>query len=252
MIHFVKHLVRKTTKRNSFYVTLGLGRLLHSYTTAETMDIYNAVIQDPERVKDDFYYRSRKGVLMQELKQRFGDLINVRHGPRGEERFETDDNPGRFAELVRDCLSLFTPWNTRCLVPAGVDPITEGIPSLSYHGHKKEDDTEVNRIHAVLHPDCFHQLIANLCFDAPETRLDIPRFFYTNDMNNGSNGRRDSSKLKQEELESIKRELDGNAARRKSAHAGILRVIVDGNERAHLGTQPIAGHRNEARRHAGV
>ena len=118
VIHFVKHLVRKTTKRNSFYVTLGLGRLLHSYTTAETMDIYNAVIQDPERVKDDFYYRSRKGVLMQELKQRFGDLINVRHGPRGEERFETDDNPGRFAELVRDCLSFFTPWNTRCLVPA--------------------------------------------------------------------------------------------------------------------------------------
>src|SRR5205823_12423621 len=48
------------------------------------------------------------------------------------------------------------------------------------------------------------------------------------------NGRRDSSKLKQEELESIKRELDGNAARRRSAHAGILRVIVDGNECAHL------------------
>ena len=231
VIHFVKHLVRKTTKRNSFYVTLGLGRLLHSYTTAETMDIYNAVIQDPERVKDDFYYRSRKGVLMQELKQRFGDLINVRHGPRGEERFETDDNPGRFAELVRDCLSFFTPWNTRCLVPAGVDPITEGIPSLSYHGHKKEDDTEVNRIHAVLHPDCFHQLIANLCFDAPETRLDIPRFFYTHDMNsNGSNNRRHSASLHEEELESIKQELDHNAAHRKSAHAGMLRVIVDGNE----------------------
>src|SRR5215470_705128 len=67
VIHFIKHLVRKTTKRNSFYVTLGLGRLLHSYTTAETMDIYNAVIQDPERVKDDFYFRSRKGALMEEL-----------------------------------------------------------------------------------------------------------------------------------------------------------------------------------------
>src|SRR4030095_6148756 len=50
VIHFVKHLTKKTIKRNSFYVTLGLSRLLHSYTTAETMDIYNAVIQDPERV----------------------------------------------------------------------------------------------------------------------------------------------------------------------------------------------------------
>ena len=77
VIHFIKHLVRTTTKRNSFYVTLGLGRLLYSYTTAETMDIYNAVIQDPERVKDDYYYRSRKGVLMQELKGRFGDRKSV-------------------------------------------------------------------------------------------------------------------------------------------------------------------------------
>jgi len=76
------------------------------------MDIYNAVIQNPERVKDDSYYRSRKGVLMQELKQRFGNLINVCQGPHGEERFETDDNPSRFVELVRECLSFFTPWNT--------------------------------------------------------------------------------------------------------------------------------------------
>src|SRR5437870_873005 len=37
VIYFVKHLVRITTKRNSFYVTLGLSRLLYNYTTAETM-----------------------------------------------------------------------------------------------------------------------------------------------------------------------------------------------------------------------
>jgi len=191
VIHFIKHLTKKTIKRNSFYVTLGLSRLLYSYTTAETMDIYNAVIQDPERVKDDYYYRSRKGVLMQELKQRFGDLINIGHGPRGEERFEADENQGRFVELVRDCLSFFTPWHTPCLVPAGIDPIRDGIPSFSYQGHNQEDKIEVNRIHAVLHPDCFQRLTADLRFAAPDTRLEIPRFFYTNDMNgNGSNNSR--------------------------------------------------------------
>ena len=233
VIHFVKHLVGKTIKRNSFYVTLGLGRLLHSYTTAETMDIYNAVIQNPESVKDDYYYRSRKGVLMQELKQRFGDLINVCHGPRGEERFEADENPGRFVELVRECLNFFTPWNTPCLVPAGIDPIREGIPSLSYHGKSEEDKIEVNRIHALLHPDCFGRLISDLHFDPPEKRLDIPRFFYTNDMdNNGSDNPRRQPKLTEEELRSIKRELDGNSERRKAAHAGLLRIIVDGKERA--------------------
>ena len=59
---------------------------------------------------------------MQELKQRFGDLINICHGSRGEERFLGNDDPGRFVELVRECLSHFTPWHTPCLVPAGVDP----------------------------------------------------------------------------------------------------------------------------------
>src|SRR2546429_1830004 len=59
------------------------------------------------------------------FRSRFGDLINLGHGPRGEERFETDDNQSRFVELARECLSFFTPWHTRCLVPAGIDPITD-------------------------------------------------------------------------------------------------------------------------------
>jgi len=236
VIHFIKHLTKKTVKRNSFYVTLGLSRLLYSYNTAETMDIYNAVIQDPERVKDDYYYRSRKGVLMQELKQRFGDLINIGHGSRGEERFEADNNQGRFVELVRESLSFFTPWHTPCLVPAGIDPITDGIPSFSYQGHNQEDKIEVNRIHAVLHPECFERLTADLRFDAPDTRLEIPRFFYTNDMNrNGSNSnRRNPPKLDEQELESITSALDSHAARRKAAHGGLLRIMVDGVEHARI------------------
>ena len=57
LVYFIKHLVRITTKRNAFYVTLGVSRLLHSYSTLETMEIYNAVIGEPERGKDDYYYR---------------------------------------------------------------------------------------------------------------------------------------------------------------------------------------------------
>src|SRR6185503_2367632 len=55
VVFFVKHLVRITTRRNSFYVTLGLSRLLYTYTTPETMELYNLVIQDPDRVHDDYY-----------------------------------------------------------------------------------------------------------------------------------------------------------------------------------------------------
>ncbi len=241
LIHFIKHLVRITTRRNSFYVTLGLSRLLYNYSTAETMEVYNAVIQDPERVKDDYYYRSRKGVLMQELKKRFGDLLEVARGPRGEERFRASDNQAKFAELAAECLSFFTPWYTPCLVPAGVNPIMDGITSLSSRGQKEEDKVEVDRIHAVLHPSCHDRLIKALGFDAPAQRLEVPHFFLSSGSSGGegtSSGgereRKNPTRLAPHELDEIKGHLDEQSGRRKKAFAGLMRILVDGNEHARL------------------
>src|SRR5262249_3800095 len=140
LIHFIKHLVQITTKRNSFYVTLGLSRLLHNYSTAETMEIYNVIVQDAGRVHDDYYYRSRKGRLMKELRERFGDQLRVTRGPRGEERFETADSPDRHAELVRECLLIFTPWNTHCILTAEIDPLSEEVTSLAFNGADPDEE----------------------------------------------------------------------------------------------------------------
>ena len=235
VIHFIKHLVRITIKRNSFYATLGLSRLLYHYSTAETMEIYNAVIQDPDRVKDDYYYRSRKGVLMQEMKERFGDLLKICRGAHGEERFQTHESPGRFVETVEECLSAFTPWWTPCLVP-GTDPVMDGIPELSYQGHQEEDKIEVNRIHAVLHPLCLRRLIRALGFEAPDQSLAIPSFFFSNGSSNdgGSGDLRHPEELDEDELLSLKRDLDEQSQRRKSASARLLHIVVDGVERGHL------------------
>src|SRR6185295_17299357 len=100
VVYFIKHLVRITTKRNSFYVTLGLSRLLYNYTTPETMELYNLVIQDPDRVHDDYYYRSRKGLLLKELKIRFGALLEVTKGARGEQRWRANESAEQYAELT--------------------------------------------------------------------------------------------------------------------------------------------------------
>lgn len=238
LIHFIKHLVRITTRRNSFYVTLAINRLLYNYTTAETMETYNAVIQDPARVKDDYYYRSRKGVLMQELKKRFGSLLDVARGPRGEERFQASRQQGRLTDLVQECLSFFTPWDTNCLVPAGANLIVDGIAGLSSRGKQDEDKIEVDRIHAVLHPECYSRLIKLLGFDPPERRLETPHFFLSKDNNNGGAGsggqRRNPSSLSDNELGEIKGHLDDQSAMRKKVAAGMLRILVDGREQARL------------------
>lgn len=236
LVYFVKHLVRITTKRNAFYVTLGVSRLLHSYSTLETMELYNAVIGEPERVKDDYYYRSRKAVLMQEMYQRFGQLIRACRQRRGEERFETQQGSNEQRSLVRECLRLFTPWDTHCPVPSDFDPFKTIIGPLTSKSGADENRIEVNRIHAVLHPDCFARLVAAFGYGSPGERVELPRFFSDQtDDQSPPQQRNAPSELSAEELAEINHMLDEQAGRRRrSSSAAAIRVVVDGVERGRL------------------
>src|SRR5262249_35866629 len=236
LVYFIKHLVRITTKRNAFYVTLGVCRLLHSYSTLETMEIYNAVIGEPERVKDDYYYRSRKGVLMHEMYQRFGQLIRACRQRRGEERFETQQGSTEQRSLMRECLHLFTPWDTQCPVPHDFDPLKSVIASLTSKSSGDENEVEVNRIHAVLHPGCFERLVEAFGYSPPAERMELPRFFL-DQPNDQSPPRQRSAPadLNAEELSEISHMLDEQAGRRRrSSPDAVLRILVDGVERGRL------------------
>ena len=237
LIRYVKHLVRIAMRRNSFYVTLAVSRLLYNYTTPETMEIYNAVIQDPERVKDDYYFRSRKAVLMRELRERFGERLRTSRGARGEERFETEERPEGFTGLVMACLSFFTPWGTSCIVPANCDPILDGIPQLSDDGRRAPDQVEVDRIHSIIDPDCYGRLTQALGFDRPERRLKVPRFFLTgdgSDRDDRPDNRRNPPPFTADDARLIKSRLAEQARRRREAPVELLRVMVDGVERARI------------------
>jgi len=228
LIYFIKHLVRITTKRNAFYVTLGVSRLLHSYSTLETMEIYNAVIGEPERVKDDYYYRSRKAVLMHELYERFGQLIRVCRQRRGEERFETQPGSSELRSLVRECLRIFTPWDTQCPVPPDFDPLKSVIASLTSKSSAEEKEVEVNRIHAVLDPDCFARLVAAFGYSPPAERMELPRFFLDQTDDQSTNGQRGvPADLSAEELAEINHTLAEQAGRRRrSSPDAVLRIMV--------------------------
>lgn len=229
--YFIKHLVRISLKRNSFYVTLAVSRILHNYATADAMEIYNVVVQDPERVHDDYYYRSRKGVLMKELKARFGELLEVVKVNRGEERFNSKTAEEDMTAAAYECLKSFTPWNSSCALPEKFDPFADVIKP--FHFDKKDPDeehrTEVNRIHAALHPDCFGRLTRALNLSTPDDKMEIPKFMMTEiKANTDNNNNGPSSPLDADELEQIKQILAAQAAGRKAANAGFLRVMADG------------------------
>ncbi|HUQ34549.1 MAG TPA: hypothetical protein VM095_20680 [Pyrinomonadaceae bacterium] len=237
LIHFIKHLVRVTIKRSSFYVALGTSRVLHNYTTAETVELYNVIVQDPDRAKDDYYYRSRKGRLMEEIKERFGASLQIAHGQRGEERFQTVNSIEEHQVcLVHEALRRFTPWGTPCSVPANFDPMTDEIAELLTREHDMEDAVELNRIHATLHPNCYGRLTRALKLAAPLERLALPEFSLAKGSNNmnGRSGERRPPFLSGDELQLLKDELTEQSARRKKSYSALLSIIVDGREVARL------------------
>ena len=254
VVFFIKHLVRITTRRNSFYVTLGLSRLLYNYTTAETMDLYNLVIQDPERVHDDYYYRSRKGLLLKELKERFGELVEVAKGVRGEQRWRAAADSSRYAPLARECLHWFTPWETPCAVPETLDPLNDTIDQLSFQGRHpdEEHEVEVSRIHAALHPECFDRLAAANRLARPEEKLELPHFFLADGADDDGDISRTPPNLSADELHIINDLLAQEAMRRKAASNGFLRVMVDGIQLAQINTRTSAVARFEVNDQAEV
>lgn len=242
LVYFIKHLVRITVRRKSLYVALGLSRILYRYTTAETTEIYNVVIQDPGRVSDEDYFRAGKKLIMSELERRFGELLSVTHGARGERRFAAHECPERFATLVSRCLSAFTPWRTDCHVPERFNPITSELPELHFYDSDPDEEhsVEVNRFHALLHPPCFARLLWALGFAPPEERMEIPRFCLASRSDEDDAGTNDPSspaELGEDDRNDIHDYLGKQNRRRKSLKAKLLRFVADGAEVAQLDLQ---------------
>jgi outer membrane biosynthesis protein TonB len=235
LIYFVKHLIRITLKRNSFYVTLGLSRILHNYCTTETMEIYNILTQDPDRVQDDCYYRARKKVLMGELKSRFGEKLEITQAKKGEQRFQAVEASPEHTKFVKECLKSFVPWNTKFDFPDKYDQFSDTITGLYFNGKNPDDEhrVELNRMHVLLNPETFQKLVNTLHFPAPEEKLEVPKFNMKkkDDDSNDDNWNAPPS-LENIDREKLKELLEQDAEQRKSATGNVLRVLVDGEERA--------------------
>lgn len=232
VIRFIKHLVRISLKRSTFYAVLAIGRLSYDYGTSEVRQIYDVLMQDGSRFRDNPYLRKQKRVLMREVIERFGKLVRVVETPDREHRFLAQPTTQKLIDLVRECLRSFTPWDTTCVLPAHFDP-TDEIPALCCSGTDSQSESliELNRFHTALHPDCFSRIVASLGFDSPDKRLAMPQFFFSND--NSPRGDRSSPPLLVEaDYRQLKQTREERSRRRRAFFAGGLRVYVDGIERA--------------------
>jgi hypothetical protein len=234
-IRYIKHLVQITTALSSFYVNVGVSRLLHNYSTSEAQRVYEMLTS---RFLGPDEYRRAKSALMEKMRKRFAGFLKIARVDHGELRFETSDNQERWVDAISDCLSVFTPWSTQghCAQFVSVN----GNPKLKsayMAADTDQNENELRSCHILIEPTCFDQLMEDLAFDAPETRLALPRFVMPDkqekcDDNNPQPPR--PPELSQEDLDQIQRRLAMTDTRRRNANPRILTIIIDGVEHAQL------------------
>src|SRR5579863_4196969 len=96
VIRYVKHLVQLTTGASSFYVNVGLNRLLRSYSTPEVQQIYEYTTEHYPASEE---YRKVKGRLMNALIARFDRFLRVQTSEYRELRFEPHQDQKRWFSI---------------------------------------------------------------------------------------------------------------------------------------------------------
>jgi hypothetical protein len=228
-----KHLIQITTSMSSFYVNVGVTRLLHNYSTLEAQRVYEMLTS---RFLGPDEYRRAKSALMDKLSERFAGFLKIARVDHGELRFETSDNQEQWAIAVSDSMSVFTPWSTQghCAQYVSVNGNTK-LKSAQKPANTDQNESELRCCHILIEPTCYDQLMEDLAFDAPETRLALPRFVMPDkqeksDDNNVQPPR--PPELSQEDLDQIQRRLAVTDARRRNANPRIVRIMIDGVEHA--------------------
>src|SRR5215471_7511472 len=236
VVRYIKYLVQMTTAMSSFYVNVGLHRLLHNYSTSNVQKVYESITQ---HYPGDQEYRKVKSTLMNKLQTRFNNFLRTCTALYGESRFEASEHQDSWAELVDRCLRVFTPWSTAqtCDLLASLDTDTGTLPfplsGKAEGGSVDQDMVEIHRCHVFTEPSCFSWLAKRFGLDSPRTRLAVPHFFMKQTIDNhrsSGNGSETTEELTEEERSAIMNRLTAEAARRRRIAVRSLRISTDGKE----------------------
>jgi len=231
-IHYVKHLVQITSALSSFYVNVGITRLLHNYSTPETQHVYERLTS---RYLGADEYRRAKSVLMEKMSQRFTGLVKIARVDHGELRFEISNHQQQFAETVAACLKAFAPWSTMASCAQFISANGGGIKLKSPYQDANADQNEIELrcCHILIEPKCYGQLMEDLEFDQPETRLALPRFFMPERQDKNDDNHTQPPHppaLSQEDIDQIQRRLAMTDARRRKINPRRVRIFIDSME----------------------
>jgi hypothetical protein len=253
LIRYIKYLAQLTTSASSFYVNVGLNRLLRSYSTSEVQQVYEFTTEHyPASEK----YRKIKGRLMNQLAARFDGFINIRTSEYGELKFETCEDQKRWVSLVEECLEAFIPWSSRDTCLRGSAELRFGDPGAEVKHHSPPnhvDGIETNRCHWFMHSPCYGELARQLGLDPPEERLSVPQFQHKDSGvqdPDPSGARRKIAPLTEAEMQELRQRIDSSDAKRQLTLLQPLKIVAHGAVRARL--DPLRDEKRQFEIHEGM
>jgi hypothetical protein len=233
VVRYIKHLVQITMPMSSFYVCVGMNRLLYSYSTSETQSAFELIT---DRFPGADQYRRAKKMLTSQMQERFGERVETIKTRHGEIRFKTLEDQGPWHGLVNECLAMFSPWSTEGLCEhfmPKMDDMSRSCPPPAEESTAGPDAQETIFCHMFIEPVCRENLSAALSFSSPEARLALPRFAMQEEMrgndNNDAQGPR-VPKLSEDEKAVIAGRLKASRVRRRRIRPDAVSVLVDGQK----------------------
>jgi hypothetical protein len=235
-IRYIKHLVQIASALSSFYVNIGLTRVLHNYSTSEAQRVYERLTS---RYLGPDEYRRAKSALMDKISARFDGFVKLARVDHGELRFERSDQQQELSEIASECLKALTPWSTRGRCAQFMTTNGAGIKIRPPYQDAKADQNEIELkcCHILIEPACYSQLMEDLAFDQPETKLALPRFFMPERQEKNGDSYPQAPhppELSQEEINEIQRRLAITDARRRNINPRMVKILIDGVEHTHL------------------
>jgi hypothetical protein len=173
IIRYVKQIVLQAMSHSSFYATVGICRLLYSYTHRQTREIYDWLVPGEGAFKDDSAFRRAKMRLSLTLHERFSAFLansNMSDPP-------ISQSESYFNEMVERALAIFAPQIEGCPPDSlfhlyQFDAANIGLSELKH----RDDSIERTRMHIVICPSCFSKLNQRLANPPPSEQLSLPRF----------------------------------------------------------------------------
>ncbi|MBZ5626441.1 MAG: M48 family metalloprotease [Acidobacteriia bacterium] len=231
-VFFFKEAIRLGLAHASFPMLVGVGRVLHSYSTRAIMDMYGTIAPNRAGLKNDEQCRLWKKKTMDYLLNRFSPFISIETGVRGERRFKTTECP-HLRLLAHNCLRRFVPDRTSHPIPPDCDRIAPDV--LDYDGSADgEHTTELLRFHACICPVCLAYLTSAWNLESPDEHTEVPLFSLSPRTFAGDDygDRGAPPELTDDAVDEALQEIAEERERRKRVSPAVLRIFVDGWERA--------------------